>query len=192
MKILFIDIDGPLVPQRALYLPKNLGKNLGWQFDPCAVEMINFLLWADPTIRGVVASHRYDYHSEPGSHTKAFWEEKFAENNLQIQLHSEWVTVRTRFKRTKFIEVNDWLNRHPEVSHHCMIDDEADGYKNIREDDRRKFHLVGEDFANGLTWDDFSKMWEFLGQNPDSIFDKYSNYCTFKKTHEQKNMRISS
>lgn len=185
-KILFLDVDGPMVPGRGRMLLGNSFLKFGWTFDPIAVSMLNFVYWACPDTYIVVGSHRlYDprmrspYEGVPDPHTKQFWVRLLEENGVAVPLHEDWHTPRMEFKgayipRPKHQEVTDWLNQHPEVTHFVTLEDDLNGGDNVSSSMRKKFHLVGEDYNNGLSWDDFKLMCHYMGLT--LSHDKYAEW----------------
>jgi hypothetical protein len=178
--IIFFDVDGPMVPGRALFLPKNRTFGFGWQFDPCAVNMLNFLAWAVPNLKAVIASHRIGCSSplpnHRGTETRNFWIDIFRENGLQLPIHRDWVTVRQWVARTKFLEIDDWLEAHPDVTKFVVIDDEANGKDCVNDSQRSHFHLCAESYNEGITHADFMRMCKFFGMDENDVADKYSEF----------------
>lgn len=117
MKILFLDIDGPMIPWRAVYMEKNY-KKLFSQFDPVAVAFVNRLI--DCGVKIVISS------SWAMSGYEAI-KEAFKNNNIALEsIHEDWMTPRPTGKvgskyRTEQIQL--WLDAHPEVTHYVSLDD---------------------------------------------------------------------
>lgn len=187
MKILFFDVDGPMVSGRALFLPDNIVPRYGWQFDPCAVGMLNFLGWAVPDLQVVIASHRcgmtypVQVNNPTFTDTKASWERVFKDNGLNLKIHHDWCTVRgddcVDERRPKIAEIGEWLDRNPSVKDFVTFDDEAAGYtSNVNDDQRRYLRLCGEDYLNGITWADLERAVKFLGRTEGvgDLLEQYS------------------
>jgi hypothetical protein len=126
-KIIFLDIDGPMLPMRAFFLPENNQKNSNRHyFDPIAVSMINRLL---ETSRAKIVISSSWADQGLGVITKAF-----SLNNISIKsLHEDWMTPRPNGEcnPNRVIEIVGWLNKHPEVTHYVAIDDMQMELKNL-------------------------------------------------------------
>jgi hypothetical protein len=185
-KIIFLDIDGPMIPARAMFIPTNGLGRWGWTFDPCAVHMLNFLHWADPTVQVVLSTHRWGdkmlrspYKDFPSIEEKEFWLHHFKKQKLNIRLHDDWLSTRTfmnghYIKRAKVLEIREWLSKHPDVKHWVCLEDDLNGGDMVTERMRKDMHLVGEDYDDGLTWADFRKMCQYL--RIDLKGNKYMEY----------------
>ena len=176
-RVIFFDVDGPMVSGRASLLPENVAHRYGWKFDPCAVAMLNFIGFALPDVRVVIASHRVGMRAPTTSgycEKREDWVEIFKHNELNLQIHEDWITVRAAISRPKFDEISGWLLTHPDTTF-VTIDDEAAGYdKKATLQQRHQFHLCGESYTNGITYEDFVRMCDYLGiKNLDSSLDKY-------------------
>ncbi len=160
-------------------LAKRLSHRYGWEFDPCAVAMLNFFAWENPNLRIVIASHRVGMlsssHNQRDTSNKQFWLEVFAENGLNAVIHNDWITERHNITRPKIDEIRGWLRKHPEITTFVTIDDEAAGYDKVANHlQRREFHLCAESYSEGITYKDFERMAQFLGiTDLDRTLDKY-------------------
>lgn len=178
-KIIFLDVDGPMVPGRSLFLPRNRTLGWQWQFDPCAVGMLNFLGWMDPAVRLVIASHRVGCSShvkDLPSSTKEFWQKMLDDNQVKIPLHHHWITPRKIEARRKFVEISEWLHAHPEITHFVTLEDDLNGGDDVDFDMRSEFHLCAENYNEGFTHADFLAAAAFLGYCKDTVYDKYETY----------------
>jgi hypothetical protein len=183
MPILFFDVDGPMVPGRALFMPKNIVPRYGWQFDPCAVGMLNFLDWAVPNLRVVISSHRVGMTSPfdgTSTDSKESWERIFFENGLFLKIHDDWCTVhgqaRYAQRTSKLTEIRQWLARHKEhlTDNFVVIEDEAEYYREITDEERETFHICAESYLEGITWKDLDRISTFLGV--ENLGDKLKEY----------------
>ncbi|WP_431861310.1 HAD domain-containing protein [Azospirillum sp.] len=117
MKVVFLDIDGPMIPQRAYYLPENHGK-LVTRFDPVAVWMVLRLLHLAPAKLVISSTWR--------KHGRERMAADLTVNGIcPSHLHDDWSTGEHRDEplgRAK--EIMGWMDRHPEVTHYAAIDDE--------------------------------------------------------------------
>lgn len=111
-RVIFIDIDGPLIPYKAKWLPQIHGKE---QMDPCAVSLLNQLLELDTSIKMVISSSHRSWGIE---HCKSL----FAANNIQWLVHDDWYTPR-KMSSERYHEIKWWLDDHPEVTHHAALED---------------------------------------------------------------------
>lgn len=113
-KILFLDIDGPMIPVRAYFLPNQTP--LVSVFDPCATSMLLRLL-EDSGAKIVISSTW-------GHKGKERCEALLRDNGIDPSyLHDDWVTPR-KMSSARFHEIGWWLMKHPEVTHYVAIDDE--------------------------------------------------------------------
>lgn len=113
-RVIFLDIDGPMIPVRAMYLPQQT--LVASVFDPCAVALLNRLL----------------LFSEAKLVISSTWRHKGKDPCVQVLeknginpavLHEHWDTPR-KMSSTRTEEIRMWLDRHPEVKHYVAIDDE--------------------------------------------------------------------
>ena len=113
-KVIFLDIDGPMIPVRASFLPNQT--LITSVFDPCAVSLVNKLI----TISGasvVISSVR-------GDEGRSAMVQLLESNGISsTALHTDWVTPR-KMSSYRCNEVRWWLDRHPEITHSVAIDDE--------------------------------------------------------------------
>ena len=186
-KILFFDVDGPMVPARAAFMPGNGLFKFGWKFDPAAVGMINFLGWAIPELRIVLSSHRWGdrmrspFPDHPDTNTRAFWDHLFLDNNLTVAFHKDWLTHREMDgqvykKKTKAFEIQRWIAHHPEIKTWATIEDDLNGGDSVSPIDRTRFGLVAEDYNNGLTWKDFKALTRRFGMTEKQFDMKCKEY----------------
>lgn len=199
-KIIFLDVDGPMVPARVLMLRGNTFGRWCWTFDPAAVSMLNFLYWADDSIRLVLSSHRWGdaisqrchgvtspYEEFPSLEAREFWDWHLKLQGLKVPFHEDWLTVRTMasrnryIKRAKWEEIHDWLKLHPEINYFVTLEDDLNGGDEVSPSLRRDFHLVAEDYDQGVTWSDFKKMCNHLRVALSK--DKYFEYS--EQLHEK-------
>lgn len=114
-RIIFLDIDGPMIPVRAWVYEKVTGKDDA--FDPVAASFIRRLL--DQTDTQLVISSTWRLHG------KQCVEALLAANEIDPdRLHDDWRTPRLA-DQTRSDEIRDWLDRHPEIQHYVAIDDES-------------------------------------------------------------------
>lgn len=118
-KVIFIDVDGPLIPLRAIYLPTQT--KIMSVFDPCATSMLLKLL--DDSGAKLVISSSWGHQ---GSKVCA---DLFTKNGIDADkyFHFDWRTPR-KMSSSRTQEIKWWLDDHPEVTHYVAIDDEGLDY----------------------------------------------------------------
>lgn len=113
-KVIFLDVDGPMIPVRAYFLP-NQTKPAS-VFDSCATAMLQRLI--DDFGAKLVISSTW------GRFGKERCEELLSKNGIDpSHLHEDWITPR-KMSSARFHEIGWWLKEHPEVTHYVAIDDE--------------------------------------------------------------------
>lgn len=115
MKVLFLDIDGPMIPRRAYRLPgQTLRVTL---FDPVAVSLLLDVLNRSKA-KLVISSTWGSWYS------KDDFIKQLEKNGISASyLHEDWVTPR-KFSSLRCNEIQWWLNKHKEVTHYAILDDE--------------------------------------------------------------------
>ncbi len=149
MKVLFLDIDGVVLPRRAYFLP-NQTRPLVKMFDPCAVALLNdactsqkrqivlhsswirTLYW-DNTKDGDVVGHCI----EQGIQSDLFHSDPYCGRDIH------W----------RYDRVEEWLLRHEEVDDFVIVDDEPlPKLENLEpQHPNLEGHLLQTDFDEGLT-----------------------------------------
>lgn len=113
-KVIFLDVDGPMIPVRAYFLP-NQTKPAS-VFDPCAASMLNKLI--------IESGAKIVISSTWGMFGKQRCVELLRDNGIDpSHLHKDWITPR-KMSSARFHEIKWWLADHPEVTHYVAIDDE--------------------------------------------------------------------
>lgn len=145
-KVLFLDVDGPMIPTRAWRLPGNVSK-IHKQFDPCAVANILYVL--ETTGAKIVLSSTwgrvYDWadilhwFNESGIAPRAF--------------HADAITPRFAEHTDRVIEIKAWLARHPEITHYAVLDDDTVDLPNF----------VKVSVRNGLMYEHVEELLTLLG-----------------------------
>lgn len=121
--VIFLDFDGPLIPDRAFYHPKN-SQVIPQLFDPYAIGMIQ---WCAEKVDAqyVISSSWRDF----GRHRVV---DTLEENGVDTRrLHPDWATPRygQGSLATRTEEILLWLREHPEVTTWAAIDDMGDQKK---------------------------------------------------------------
>lgn len=141
MKVLFLDIDGVLLPGRAYLLP-NQTKPVVTVFDPCAVSLLNRACQKQKRKIVVHSSWVKFYDKEE---LKDHLEKQGVDVSL---LHEDYYTRPELGWR--YARVDDWLLRHPEVTDFFILDDEPEirrgGGKYVQSG-----NLILTDFDEGIT-----------------------------------------
>lgn len=113
-KILFLDIDGPMIPAKAYFLPGQT--RIVSVFDPCAVGMLLKLISLTGAKIVISSVHRYQ--------GMRHIEHLFKLNGIPIEhLHDDWhTTMDQSYSRSEEIQI--WLDAHPSIEPYIAIDDE--------------------------------------------------------------------
>lgn len=116
-KIIFLDIDGPLLPARAWVLPGNRVSRHTPVFDPIAVSFVLRLI--ERSKGAIVVSSTWRARGEQ------YIRDCFNANGLHEKfLHDDWATPTgptLNYHRKEQIAM--WLQEHAEVTHYVCIDD---------------------------------------------------------------------
>lgn len=113
-KIIFLDIDGPMIPMRAYYLPKQT--KIVSVFDPCAVGLLNRLLQFSGA--KIVISSTW------GTQGRKVCADLLRKNKISpTHLHKDWITPR-KMSSARHHEINWWLRDHPDVVDYVALEDE--------------------------------------------------------------------
>lgn len=146
-KILFLDIDGPMIPARA-YVMAGQTKPFVRIFDPCAVGLINELcekrgykiVLHSSWIRIEGGQQTYDHCIFQGLKSEHFHEDAWCDEN------TNW----------RYTRVAMWLKAHPETTHYLIMDDKPyeDNFNNdhVEHPKDMEDHLVLIDFQDGILW----------------------------------------
>lgn len=117
-RIIFLDIDGPMLPLRAYVLSPG-AKPFDRRFDPCAVAMVNRLC--------IVTHAKLVISSNWAMKGRDFVVAALARSGItHDRLHSDWTTPRGADSGSwsRGAEVLRWVANHPEVTHWVSFDDE--------------------------------------------------------------------
>lgn len=114
-KIIFLDIDGPMIPVKCYMLPGHTTSSAR-TFDPCATAMLLRII--DLSGAKIVISST---HGQRGyDHCVRLLDTNGIDPAL---LHDDWITPR-RMSSYRIHEIQWWLDAHPETAHYVAIDDE--------------------------------------------------------------------
>lgn len=143
-KILFLDIDGVVLPGRAYLLPQQT-KPIVKVFDPCAVSLLNSA--CDKQDRKIVMhsswirTQYWDNYNPAGDVIT-----HCVEQGINKELFHPDDPYCNRDISWRYDRVDEWVGRHPEVTDFLIVDDEP-----CAPDYQYKNHLVLTDFDEGIT-----------------------------------------
>lgn len=145
-RVLFLDIDGVVLPGRAYTLPNQTNNPYVTVFDPCAVAMLNRAL--EKQGRKLVVHSSWVKHQ-----TREWLLDHLIRQGIRIEhFHEDWYTepkLHWRYDR-----VRDWLARHKECKDFFILDDEP-----LAEGDLDLYnHFIQTDFDEGITVKIFHKI----------------------------------
>lgn len=140
-RILFLDIDGVLLPGRAYMLPNQTNNPYVTVFDPCAVSMLNRALAKQK--RKIVVHSSWVKHWTKDEIFKHLVEQGVNQDSF----HDDWYT--DPHFHWRYDRVRDWMSRHKEVTDWVVVDDEPPA----SEEDKRFLggHSIFTDFDEGIT-----------------------------------------
>jgi len=138
--VIFVDVDGPMIPQRAAYLPFQSKRYDA--FDPCASSLLLRLIEdaqeADRVIKIVVSSTWRKLG-------RAACDQLFEQNGIDpSHFHDDWATP-TKMSATRTDEILLWLRDHPEVTTWVALDDEHLSWEHLP-------NAIQCDLYDGFTW----------------------------------------
>lgn len=153
MKILFLDIDGVFIPERAYYMATQT-RPIVKTFDPCVVGMVNRIC-KDTGAQLVIHSSwvRTALHEVPSVL------EHMIEQGLLREYFHEDHTAKYRFSGDRWLAITDWLDDHlDDVEAWCVLDDDLvpRDWSVLREVDRGL--VIQTDFDEGLTLRQFHEV----------------------------------
>lgn len=124
-KILFLDIDGVVLSERANLLP-NQTKPILSVFDPCAVSLLNDICHRKK-FKIVIHSSWLKHHDKGFTleHCIGQGIKRGHFHDTEPECSPQW--------GWRYDRVDDWLSRHPEVTKYIILDDVPpnDGYPRV-------------------------------------------------------------
>jgi hypothetical protein len=178
--IVFLDIDGVMLPGRAILLPGNpkaisarLAKNFEESnptFDPIAVQMINNLITlADAKI---VLNTTWAFGVPPApTHIK----NALIANGVLESFAEDWATYR-RLTGSKLTSIGDWIDDNGlENDSYLALDDDIypssfeESVNYWSSDKTFKAELIQPSYDDGLTWKHYKQALKFFGVKGDNI-----------------------
>ena len=176
MNIIFVDIDGPLLPRKMHMFHENRSSDPQEppKFDDFAVRAFN--LWTKYAQAKAVFSTYWTY-SFTGDELKHFMES----NGLELDYHDDLITPKAPRCTTRNAEICDWLRKHPEVERFIAVDDDTSCRyieETVEEDMTIKSigRWINVNFDNGISWENFCDGCNGLGINVHKVLDEeFSN-----------------
>lgn len=180
MKIIFLDIDGVLLPARARVLPENL-RRLGSivasvcsnaprserypvDFDPVAVALVNRLC--------ELSDARIVIHSDWRRVSKRNWlhQHLIAQGILPGHLHEHWFALMDGLSSTKAGDIHSWISKHRPESFVVIDDHPLDrfGVEPLSE------RLVLVDGTEGFLLRDYAKALDLLETEDPELVAEHS------------------
>lgn len=119
-RIIFLDVDGVLNRWGGEWLVHPApGMEFPWMIDLNILASFNHVLSQMMTETKIVVSSTWRLHCN----SRAMFEER---TGVKAEyLHDDWRTMQGS-TGARWIEINEWLSRHPEVKAHVAIDDDGD------------------------------------------------------------------
>jgi len=168
--VIFVDIDGPLLPGKLHLLHQNrlTGKDNIPVFDQFSV--IAFNLWAEYSEAEIVFSTNWAIN-----YTSAELKHIMRMNGLAFNYHSDCITPK-KPTSDRAQEIMLWLEYHPEVENFIAVDDDSTceyiARALVDKDVTGKWIEV--DYRNGISYENFRDGLEALYINQDIMFrDEY-------------------
>lgn len=145
-KIVFLDIDGPMIPYRCLVMEGQTP--IMTLFDPVAVSLLNHMcekygfkiVLHTSWVRILGGFETYEHCIKQGLKAENFHEDAWCDENIH------W----------RYTRVSDWLSKHPEITEYAMLDDEPYQYDETgaaHPEDMAK-HLVLINYYRGFLYQD--------------------------------------
>ena len=170
--IIFVDIDGPLLPQKMHYFGQN--RKAGKEpenyplFDPWAVRVFN--MWARYSDAKIVFSTHWT-HGWTVDELKSIMHH----NGLGFDYHVDCVTPK-KMSSNKVNEIYWWLESHPECTNYIVVEDDSTCAH--LETMVEKLQIPGKwievDYWDGISVKNFLDGCEQLGINYDKMmFDEF-------------------
>lgn len=162
-KVLFLDIDGVMIPKRAHLLKNDQTSNIKYEyplniaekFDPIAVAMIKDVI-LKTYAKIVISSSWAPIFKKDGI------SELFKDNKMNPDwLHEDYSTPRSA-KSIRVKEIGDWLSNHPEVEKYCAIDDDSTFHPEIAKAYANPNNLIMVSFEDGILYEDYINMMRIL------------------------------
>lgn len=170
MNIIFVDIDGPLLPQKLHLMQENrkVGVDNPPLFDQFSVRAFN--IWAKYGNAKIVFSTNWAL-----SYTENQLKDIMAANGLEFDYHADTLTPK-RFTSARHSEILGWLGEHndgEQVNFIAVDDDQSCSYiEKIMDHDKPEVKdlysnctgkWIDVDFRDGMSWENYVDGCEALG-----------------------------
>lgn len=169
MRIIFLDIDGPMIPLRA-YFTDNQTKKFVTSFDPVAVSLVNRM--------ANISGAKIVVHSSWRKPECQVWlsdtlgkqidlKQHLIDQGIKENLfHEDWVADYTP-NTSRWHDIKGWLSKYDNITHYVILDDEtlSDNHLDLAN------NLVSIDFEEGLTLAKYRQALKVLG-----VKDKQLNF----------------
>lgn len=165
--IIFLDIDGPLLPQKMHYFGQNRKTGKHPQsypmFDPWAVRVFN--MWARYGHAQVVFCTHWSH-----SWTDDELKDVMKHNGLGLQYHEDCVTPK-KMSSYKCNEIQWWLEKHPECKNYIVVEDDrsCEHVAKLTEHLDVQGRWIDVDYYNGISVKNFRDGCEQLGIDHDVL-----------------------
>jgi hypothetical protein len=160
MKVIFLDFDGVLNSSASFRLmsrKKDEGKFDGKIHEHlCELATNNFqmLLKRFPEVKVVISSTWREYYDLDWLREKL---NSFAVDGSRVIDRTPKLRDRIWTSVDRGVEIDDWLSKHPEVTHYVILDDNSD-----MTEYQKANHFVHTNWNTGFTLDDYEKASEIL------------------------------
>lgn len=185
--IIFVDIDGPLLPQKMHLFPENHKGGIENPpiFDHMAVRIFN--LWAKYGKAKIVFSTSWAFSFDNDELKRLM-----KTNGLGFDYHAD-VTTPKHMHGGRLEEILDWLSNHlDEVNKFIIVDDDTNcrHLEEIMEKYRPEIKASGKwikvDFHNGISWENFVEGCNALGIDMDDINEQEFGIKRLSKKEKDK------
>ena len=172
-KIIFLDIDGPMVPGRGIYMPGQTTPPT--LFDPCAVGLLNRMAnmsgakivvqssWRKPHVLDRLNSIYPDFSLKDYIIGQSVNAKHFTD---------DWVCPFTP-NTNRWYDIALWLSRNPDVTKYVVLDDDVFIHGHIDPN-----NLVSVDYNIGLTIDNYFDAMKVLGKKDKDFARVYRSHVT--------------
>lgn len=151
-RILFLDIDGVVLPGRAYYLPTQT-KPIVTQFDPCAVSLLLDACWKQE--RKIVIHSAWLKYDKYKPEEESTLDHCIKQGILRSFFHPTEPTC-VKDLDSRWDRIRDYLTRHKdEIEDYVILDDEV---PNERDRDITNGHYINTDFEEGITMETFNRI----------------------------------
>lgn len=187
--VIFVDIDGPLLPSKLhlLKINRRTGRDNPPEFDRFAVRAFN--LWAKYSNAKIVFSTNWCC-----GYTSDELEYIMRVNGLAFDYHEDILTPK-KFTSSRHTEILDWLRNHPECKNFIAVDDDQTCryiedflQRAAGETIEARGKWINVDFEDGLTLANFKDGCEQLGIDQDQL--AFEEFGVKMRTAEEKEATI--